>query len=79
MKTISFLILLSFHQAYENSVELRECSDTIELRERPKLRGISSRQCHKEVNTGQHNTLAHLCQTNECASTWTRCVQLMAQ
>ena len=57
-----------------SSVELRECSDTIQLRGRPKVRR-SSGQCHKEVNTGHENEVAHLCQANEPVSTWTRCVQ----
>ena len=39
---------------------MRECSDTIPLRGRPKLRR-SSGQCHKEVNTGHENEVAHLC------------------
>ena len=45
-------------------VELRECSDTIQLRGRPKLRG-SSWQRHKEVNSGHENEVAHLCQASE--------------
>ena len=56
------------------SVELCERSDTIQLRGRPKLRR-SSGQCHKEVNTGHENEVAHLCQATEPVSTWTRCVQ----
>ena len=50
------------------------CFDTIQLRGRPKLRR-SSGQCHKEVNTGHENEMAHLCQANEPVSTGTRCVQ----
>ena len=61
-------------QVCKNSVELRECFDTIQLRGRPKLRR-SFRQCHKEVNTGHENEVAHLCQANEPVSTGTRCVQ----
>ena len=44
----------------------------------PKLRR-SSGQYHKEVNTGHENEVAHLCQATEPVSTWTRCVQRMAQ
>ena len=57
----------------ENSVELRECFDTIELRGRHKLRR-SSGQRHKEVNNGDENKVANSCEANEPVSTWTRCV-----
>ena len=57
-------------QVCKNSVELRECFDTIQLRGRLKLRR-SSGQCHKEVNTGHENEVAHLCQANEPVSTGT--------
>ena len=55
-------------------VELREYFDTIQLRGRPKFRR-SSGQCHKEVNTGHENEVAHSCEANEPVSTWSRCVQ----
>ena len=58
-----------YNQVCENRVELCERSDTIQLRGRPKLRR-SSGQCHKEINTGHENEVAHLCQTNE--PVWTR-------
>ena len=60
-------------QVCENSIELRECSDTIQLCGRPKLRE-SSGQRHKNVNVGHENEVSHLCQTNEPVLTWTRCV-----
>ena len=59
-------------------MEVRECTEAIQLRGIPTLKG-SSRQCNKEVNTGHENEEIHLSEENEPVSTWTRCVQGMAK